>query len=58
MLMNLQEICDNLKPPFYSKYSQYTGNVQDKIVSILKLRASGEKQQHCQIQKTKQIVRR
>lgn len=51
--MNLQEICDNLKPPFYSKYSQYAGNVQDKIVSILKLRASGEKQQHCQIQKTK-----
>jgi len=51
--MNLQEIGDNLKPPFYNKYSQCTGNVQDKIVSILKLRTSREKQQHCQIQKTK-----
>jgi len=40
--MNLQEIGDNLKPPFYSKYSQCTGNVQDKIVSILKVHASRE----------------
>lgn len=40
--MNLQEIGDNLKPPFYSKYSQCTGNVQDKIESILKVHASRE----------------
>ena len=40
--MNLQEIGDNLKPLFYSKYSQCTGNVQDKIVSISKVHASRE----------------